>query len=211
MVDAVEHTGLDGGVVAHVLEDYLIANVEWVRESPRLHPVARKTRVATKTIHIVGVGECGWVLALKCLGTTNGRPVRHLKTVGHVAGEADIEDGGLDALVLDYVNNLADEWTCLPSEGRAWFEDDLEVWVAGVELVDGPDEQFHIVVLACHEVATTEVYPLELWKPSAELVLDVGKGAGEHIASALAVAVDMEALDVGREGVGQLVGEDAKA
>ena len=59
--------------------------------------------------------------------------VRHFETVGHVAGEADVQDGRLDAVVLYDVHHMAHQGSCLPSEGAAGFQDDFEPRVAVVQ------------------------------------------------------------------------------
>ena len=66
-------------------------------------------------------------------GTANLGIVWHFQTVGHVAGEAYIEDGSTDALVLYHVNNACDERSRLPGKGAAGLEDNLQMWVALVE------------------------------------------------------------------------------
>ena len=45
----------------------------------------------------------------------------------------DVEDGCLYAMVLDDIDDLCHERSCLPSEGAAWLEDDAEVGIALVK------------------------------------------------------------------------------
>ena len=66
-------------------------------------------------------------------GSTHIGIVRHFQTVGHVAGEADIENSGLDAFVLDNIDHMAHQRSCLPGEGAAWLEDDLQPGIALVQ------------------------------------------------------------------------------
>lgn len=50
MVYAIEHVGLDGGIVQHVLEDDVLANGKLMVELPVAHVVAGKTRAPAKAI-----------------------------------------------------------------------------------------------------------------------------------------------------------------
>ena len=50
VVDTVEHGGLDGGVVYHVLEEDIFAHLQGVVEGPCAHEVAAQTAVAAKTV-----------------------------------------------------------------------------------------------------------------------------------------------------------------
>ena len=56
--------------------------------------------------------------------------VRHLQAVGHVAGEADVEYGCAYAFVLYDVHHVADQRSCLPGEGAAGLEYDVQPGVA---------------------------------------------------------------------------------
>ena len=55
MADTVEQVSLNGGVVQHVLENDVIANLERVGKTPGTHEVARQTTVAPDAVH-TGVG-----------------------------------------------------------------------------------------------------------------------------------------------------------
>ena len=68
----------------------------------------------------------------------------------------------------------------------------------------------HIIILACHQVSATKVKPFDLGQPFAELLLNVHKGILQCVRARLAVAVAMEALDSGRELIGQQVGCDTE-
>ena len=104
---------------------------------------------------------------------TDSRHIRHLQTIGHVAGETGIDDGSLDAVILHNVHNLRHEWTRLPGKGAAWFKDDFQMRIAYMKILQGLDEQFHIVVLACHQMPTSKVNPFDLRKPLRELLYDM--------------------------------------
>lgn len=141
------------------------------------------------------------------------RIIRHFEAVGHVAGEADVEDGGADAVVLHDVDYAGHEGACLPGEGTAGFEYHAQVWPSGVEVAQGLDEQLHVVVLAGHEVASAEVDPFQTGKPGGELINYMYERARESLGGALAMAVDVESFDFLREvvGRGEVAGEDSEA
>ena len=107
--------------------------------------------------------------------------VGHLQTIGHVTGEAGIDDCGLDASILHDVHHLSHEWSGLPRKGTAWFQDDSQMWIAGMEVLQGFDKQFHIVILTCHQMPTTEINPLELRKPFRELLFNMLQCTCKHI------------------------------
>ena len=101
------------------------------------------------------------------------RHIGHLQAVGHVAGEAHIEDGSTDALVFHDVHHVAHQRTCLPGKGATRFEDNLQPGVALVQSLKYADEQFYVVVLARHQVSSTKVKPFQLWEPFSKVFLDV--------------------------------------
>ena len=208
MMDAVEHGGLDGGIVDHVLEDDLFTDLKGMVEAPRTHVVAAEAAVASKTVDI-DVGW-GWGVVLEGLGTTDAGPVGHLETIGHVAGEADIEDGGLDAFVADDVDDTRHEGTGLPGEGAAGFEDDTKVGVALTQGLYLGNEEVDVVVLACHEVAATQVEPLEAVEPGSELLFDMDEGVAQVLGTTLTMAMAMEAVDVGGKVDREVGTEDAE-
>ena len=59
-------------------------------------------------------------------------------------------------------------------------------------------------------MSATEVEPLQLREPAGELLLDMHQRTLQHVGTALAMAMAMEALDVGRQLFGQLVGRHAE-
>ena len=117
MMYAIEHIGLDRCVVNHILENELFTNLQWVVEGPVAHEVATKAAV-----------------------TTDLRMVWHLEAVRHMACEADVDDGRLDAFVLDDVHDVGHEEPRLPSESRAWLHDELEPRIAVMEVVERTDQ-----------------------------------------------------------------------
>lgn len=95
---AVEHGGLDGGVVNHVFKDDAFAHGELVVEVPVAHVVAAQARVAAHAVGVQAGGRSGD-------GAADGGLVGHLETVGHVAGKGYVEYGGAYAVVLDDVDH----------------------------------------------------------------------------------------------------------
>jgi len=122
--------------------------------------------------------------------------IGHFEAVGHVTGEADVEDGCLDSVVFHDVNNAGYEGTGLPGKSAAGFQYHLKVRPSGVEVTQGLNQEFNIVVLAGHQMAAAKVYPLELREPWRELIYNMYERARESLGAALAVAVDMETFDI---------------
>ena len=96
--------------------------------------------------------------------------IGHLQAVGHVTGEADIEDGCADAVVLDNIDNRGNEGACLPGKGAAWFENHAQMRPAGAEVAKGLDEELDVVSFARHQMTTAEVNPLQTGKPGGEFL-----------------------------------------
>ena len=145
------------------------------------------------------------------LGTTDVRIIWHFQTVGHVTGEAHVENSRADALVLDDIHYAANKRPRLPSKGTAGFEHHLKVRPALMEMLHGGNKQIYVVVLAGNKMPSTEVYPLYLGEPWRKLLFDMRQGTAEHICSTLAVAVAMKSADVGRQPLGQLIDSNSKA
>ena len=139
--------------------------------------------------------------------------IGHLQAVGHVAGEADVKDGGSDSMVLDDVYDTGHERAGLPGKGAARFENHAEVRPAGVKVTQCLDEELNVVVLAGHEMTSAEVDPLEPGEPWGEFFYNMFECACECFCAALAVAVDVEAFDIGGEGFGsgEVCSEDSEA
>ena len=206
MVDAVEHGGLDGRVVEHVLEDDMLAHGERMVKLPGGHEVAAEAGATAEPIDMVAGG-----VGLHHAGATHGGMVGHLQAVGHVAGETHVEHGGADAAVLDNIDDLAHQGTGLPAKGAAGLQDDAEPGIAGVETAEQGHQRIDVVVGTGHEVAAAEIDPLDLGKPFGKMVFYMYERAREDIGTALAMAMAMEALDVGGQLIGQLLGTDAEA
>lgn len=174
MAHPIEGGGLDSGIVDHILEDDLIADGKGTRKTPRTHEVAREAGVATQSIKTLSPlprkGEStltilGGLRVNNVLSSTDLWIIWHLEAIGHVAGEGNIEDGGADAMVLNNIYDGGNKGTRLPCEGRTRFKDHLKMRVAGMEVTEGLHEEFHVIVLACHEMTATEIDPLELREP----------------------------------------------
>ena len=218
MGDTVKRVGLNGGVVNHIFEDNFFAHLQLMVERPIAHPVARETAVAAEAVKPPPCPlqmEGGLLrranLVLHVLGATHLGIIGHLQTVGHVAGEADVEDGGADALVLYDVNHAADQRTGLPGKGAAWFEDNLQVGIALMETLHETHQSLDVVVLARHQMATAEVNPLYLREPLRKLLLNMLQRALKDVGAALTMTMAMEATNVAGQLLWQLVGSDAKA
>ena len=113
--------------------------------------------------------------------SSNCGMIRHLETVWHVAGEGYIENGCAYAFVLYYVGYLCYEWTCLPCEGRAWLEDNLQPGIALFEIFQYAHKAWDVIVGTCHEVTSAKVYPLQAREPGGEFLFYVGKGTLEYV------------------------------
>ena len=208
MGHTVEHRCLHRSVVEHVLEDDVLPHLQLMVESPALHEVAAQAGVASKPIDV-------WFVAAAALvddtRSTHARMIGHLQAVGHVAGKADVEDGSLDSVVLHDVLHLAHQRPRLPAKGTAWLQYHVKPRIALVELLQRGHQTVDVIVAAGHQMAATEVDPFQLRKPPSELILDMGQRTLKGIASTLAVAMDMEARDVGRQLLGQTRRQDSEA
>ena len=122
MMDTVEHIGLDHGVMYHIFEDDSFAYLQFVVEAPKPHVVAAQAGIAAKTVDVRAV--------VTHPGATNGGLVGHFQAVGHVAGEADVENGGADAAVFYNIYDFGRQYAGLPGEGGTGFEDDAQMRIA---------------------------------------------------------------------------------
>ena len=113
-------------------------------------------------------------------------------------------------MILNDVDDLCNQRTRLPSESTAGLQDNVEIRIALMELTHHVYEQVDVIILTCHEMSATEVYPFQLREPLRELFLDVLKGTPEDVGTTLTMAVAMESGYVGRQGLRQLVGGDAE-
>ena len=200
---AVEHGGLDGGVVNHVFKDDAFAHGELVVEVPVAHVVAAQARVAA---HAVGVepGDGGGD------GSANGRLIGHFEAVGHVAGKGDVEYGGAYLVVLDDVDHGRDQRAGLPAECAAGFENEFEVGVTLFEIPEEMDQVVGVIPLAGHEVAAAHVEPFDLREQVAESLLDPHECLFEVVGGRLAQRVEVQPFDALRQR-GQFVGGDAQS
>ena len=83
--------------------------------------------------------------------------------------------------------------------------------MARAEIVEQLHQQFHIIVSTRHQVATSEVDPLQAVEPSAETRLDVLQRVAKSLAAALTMAVNVETADAFRQIGGQIGTEQAEA
>ena len=135
MGDAIERMRLDRCIVNHILEENIFTHLQLVVETPRAQEIAAQATVATQTIDVTtSFGIVNHTMSGCCivsgrqrqrLSTTHSRLIGHLKAVGHMTGERDVENGRTDAMILDHIDHLAQQWSGLPSKGTARFEDDL--------------------------------------------------------------------------------------
>ena len=73
------------------------------------------------------------------------------------------------------------------------------------------NQKMGIIVAAGHEVASTQIEPLELGEPTTELALDMRKRTLQNIGTALAMAMAVESLDMSRQLLRKLVGRHSEA
>ena len=128
-----------------------------------------------------------------------------------MAGKTDVEDSRTDAFVLHDIHDMRYQRSRLPGEGTAGFQNHLQPGIAATEILHHGDEQFHIIVLACHQMAAAEVDPFQLREPSGKFLLDTNERPLEHIRPTLAVAMAMEAFDIVGQLLRQLVGRHAES
>ena len=112
MCDTIERVGLHRRVVYHVLEYHFFAHLQFVIKAPVAHKIATQTTVATKSIS-------KWrVLPVHVLSIAYIWVVWHLQAVGHVTGEAHIQDSRPYALVLYDVHHTGHQRSRLPGKVR---------------------------------------------------------------------------------------------
>ena len=145
------------------------------------------------------------------LRSSHIREIGHFQAIRHVASKTDVENGRTYALVLDNINDMTYQRSCLPCEGAARFQNDVQPGIALMQSAEDTDEQFNVVVTPCHEVTATQVEPFQLWEPTREMLFDVYQRALQHVGTALAVAMTVESFDVRGQYFRQLVGSDTKA
>ena len=206
MLDAVEHGGLDHRIMYHVLEYDSFANLQSMVEAPAAHVVATQATVAPQTIDVLFRSRRLDCIGFQRLGPAHGGLVRHFQAIGHVTGETHIENGRADASTFHDIDYGRHQGTGLPGKGGTGFQNNLQVRITALETLQQSDEVVGIVVLAGHQVTTTQVEPLDLGEPATEFFLDVLQGAFQFIRAGFAMTVTMEAVDTGRQLQGQQVG-----
>ena len=157
MAYTVEHGGFYRGVVVHILEDDVLANLQVMVKLPVAQVVATETAASAETVGGLR-GRCLY-------SSAHSGHIRHLKTVGHVACKRHVENGGSDAFILHNVNNLCYKRACLPAEGTAGFKYHVQPRIAAVEVAQQTYKQRYVIIGASHKVAAAKVYPFQLWEP----------------------------------------------
>ena len=169
----------------------MLPDLQFVVEPPSAHIVATETTVATQSIETSPIPfQRGGIFHivfttknrnrfLPSFGGIEGGPdcglIGHFEAVGHVAGERHIEYGGTDAVVFYDIDDAGHQRACLPSKGRTRFENNLQIGIAATKVLYQRYEQVDVVALACHQMTASEIEPLELWQPLAELLFHVAQ------------------------------------
>lgn len=172
-------------------------------ERPATHIIAAQAGVASQTVSIRFAEVFGSLFFRN--GIANGRLIGHFQTVGHMAGEAHIEDSRLYTAVLHDVYHLGYQWSCLPSESAAGLHNNLQPRITTVELLQRGNEQGNIIVLTRHEMAATKIYPFQLGEPLGEIIFYMLQRANEHLCPTLAMTMTMETVYIRRESAWQLI------
>lgn len=110
MMDSVEHIRLHHGVMYHVFKDDSLTDLQFVAEAPQPHIIAAQAGVAAQPVNVH--------TAVTHFGTPDGRLVGHFQAIGHVTGEADIQDCGTDAAVFHNVHNFGSQHSRLPGNAE---------------------------------------------------------------------------------------------
>ena len=169
-------------------------------EKPIAHEISTQATITSQSIQIIRTDR--WsdgIQVLKAFSMSHSRMVWHFQTIGHVAGEAHIQNGSLYSLVLHDVNHPCNQRARFPGKGRARFENHPQMRIALMKSLQGIDKQFHIIALSRHQMSSAEVNPLKLRKPRRKLIFYVLKGAGKGICTTFAMAVNMKAVDASRQ------------
>ena len=209
MGDAVEGIRLHSGIVNHIFENHLITYLQSLRELPIAHKVACQTAVAAKTVGWLLAISC-WLLAFDMFSATDFREIGHFQTIRHVTGKADIEDSRTDALVLNNIDHRRHQWTCLPGESAARLKDDLQMRITLVESLHDAYQTLNVIIGTGHQMAPTEIDPLNLREPTGELFFYMLQRTLENIRATLAMTMAMEAMQISRQHIRQLIGSNAK-
>ena len=142
---------------------------------------------------------------------THSRMIGHFQAVGHMTSETHVEYSCSYAMVLHYIDHLTHKRPRLPSKSATWLQDDMKMRITSVKVLQDANKQRCVVIVTCHEVATTKINPLQLREPLRKTLLNMCQRALEHIRTALAKGAAMEAFDGRRQLLRQLRIEHAKA
>ena len=180
---AVEGVVLDHGVDGHIAKDDAVADGEGLFEGVGADRVAGEAGRAGEG---VGMG-----LLPRFAAAEDGRAVRHLDDVGHVAGSRCVEDG--DGVLLLDVEHLGDEKARVERDGLAGLDVDRQA-VLLLHAADALLQEGDVVACLRDVVAAAEVDPLHLRQVLAEFRLDRLERDGERIGALFAERVEVEAL-----------------
>ena len=127
-----------------------------------------------------------------------------------MGAHAHVQNGNVH-FVVNNVCDVGDELAGLPANGFAWFHDDLQVWVAIVEIVQQAHEVFPVVVLAGYVVSASKVDPLHAVKVLAKVLFESGKYAFQCVDVLLAQRMEVQTLNAVQQFGFELVFGDAQA
>ena len=205
VVHSVEHVGLDRGVVNHVFEYNLLSHVQGLLKAPVAYEVAAQAAVAPQPVGVLA----RWGVAFLC--PPHVGLVGHFQAVGHVARKAGVEHGRAYAVVFHNVQDLGGQVSCAPEERRSWLKDDLQVGKLAMPFLQQVNEQANVVSLARHQVSAAHVEPLGLLKPGAEFLFHLHENLLQRGGVVFAQAVEVQAVQSGRQFGGELALEYAQA
>ena len=168
MLDSIEHIGLDCRVMVHIHQCQFVARFERLPETPVADVISAQTGIAPETVDVFGLLHRG--LIRQCLLYL--RLIWHLKTVGHMACERCIDDGGLDSGILHDVEHRCLQITRLPRERAPGLNDDLQPRMTLLQPLYDLHEMVEIISFASDEMPTPHIEPFHLIEIWAELLFE---------------------------------------
>ena len=99
-MDSVEHIRLHHGVMYHVFKDDSLTDLQFVVKAPQPHIIAAQAGFAA---------QAGRRIPPSPISAPVGRLVGHFQTIGHVAGEADIQDCGTGCRGFHNIHNFGSQ------------------------------------------------------------------------------------------------------
>ena len=88
VLNAIEHGCFYSCVVYHVLEYDFVANIKPVRKQPISHEISAEAAVSSKAENVLIRNVFDFIPQRQ--RTFYFRLIRHFKTIGHMAGKADV-------------------------------------------------------------------------------------------------------------------------